>query len=90
VAEIYRTLWEYNHTRIHSALKMPLSVFAEQIAAQQKTAKQSPNYCLKKPILDTETGLGKAIERFLDVCSVIRTLRDARYFSCCKIASALI
>jgi transposase InsO family protein len=33
VAEIYRTLWEYNHTRIHSALKMPPSVFAEQIAA---------------------------------------------------------
>src|ERR1035441_7414615 len=55
-----------------------------------KTAKQSPNYCLKKPILDTETGLGKAIERFLDVCSVILILRDARYLSCCKIASALI
>jgi hypothetical protein len=33
VAEIYRTLWEYNHTRIDSALKMPLSVFAEQITA---------------------------------------------------------
>ena len=70
VAEIYQTLWEYKHTRIHSALKMPLSVFAEQIAAKQKTA----NYCLKKPILYTETGLGKATERFLDVCSVIRTL----------------
>jgi hypothetical protein len=33
VAEIYQTLWEYKDTRIHSALKMPLSVFAEQIAA---------------------------------------------------------
>lgn len=33
VAEIYRTLWEYNHTRIHSALKMPPSVFAEKIAS---------------------------------------------------------
>jgi hypothetical protein len=33
VAGIYRTLWEYNHTRIHSALKMPPSVFAEKIAA---------------------------------------------------------
>jgi transposase InsO family protein len=33
VAEIYRTAWEYNHTRIHSALKMPPSVFAEKIAA---------------------------------------------------------
>ena len=33
VAEIYRTLWEYNHTRIHSALKMPPAVFAEKIAA---------------------------------------------------------
>ena len=33
VAEIYRTAWEYNHTRIHSALRMPPSVFAEKIAA---------------------------------------------------------
>lgn len=32
VAEIYRTAWEYNHTRIHSALRMPPSVFAEKIA----------------------------------------------------------
>ena len=28
VAEIYRTVWVYNHTRIHSALKMPPAVFA--------------------------------------------------------------
>lgn len=33
VAEIYRTLWEYNHTRIHSALKMPPTVFAGSIPA---------------------------------------------------------
>lgn len=33
VAEIYHMLWEYNHTRIHSALKMPPAVFAEKIAA---------------------------------------------------------
>lgn len=33
VAEVYRTAWEYNHTRIHSALKMPPAVFAEKIAA---------------------------------------------------------
>lgn len=33
VAEIYRTLWEYNHTRIHSALRMPPAVFAEKMAA---------------------------------------------------------
>ncbi len=33
VAEIYRTMWEYNHERIHSALKMPPSVFAEKLAA---------------------------------------------------------
>ncbi len=33
VAEIYRTAWDYNHTRIHSALKMPPSAFAEKIAA---------------------------------------------------------
>jgi len=34
VAEIYRIIWAYNHTRIHSALKMPPRVFADQ----QKTA----------------------------------------------------
>lgn len=28
VAEIYQTVWVYNHTRIHSALKMPPTVFA--------------------------------------------------------------
>jgi putative transposase len=33
VAEIYRTAWEYNHARIHSALRMPPSVFAEKLAA---------------------------------------------------------
>ncbi len=33
VAAIYRTVWEYNHTRIHSALKMPPAVFAEKMAA---------------------------------------------------------
>lgn len=31
VAEIYRTIWDYNHTRIHSALKMPPAVFAERV-----------------------------------------------------------
>ena len=31
VAEIYRTIWDYNHTRIHSALKMPPVVFAARI-----------------------------------------------------------
>lgn len=33
VAEIYRTIWDYNHTRIHSALKMPPAVFAEKLTA---------------------------------------------------------
>jgi len=33
VAEIYRTMWRYNHTRIHTALKMPPAVFAEKLAA---------------------------------------------------------
>ncbi len=34
MAEIYRALWEYNLTRIQSALNnRSLSVFAEQIAA---------------------------------------------------------
>lgn len=30
VAEVYRTVWADNHTRIHSALKMPPLVFAER------------------------------------------------------------
>lgn len=29
VAEIYRAIWDYNNTRIHSALKMPPNVFAQ-------------------------------------------------------------
>lgn len=33
VAEVYSALWQYNHTRIHSALKMPPAMFAEQLAA---------------------------------------------------------
>jgi putative transposase len=33
VAEIYRTIWVYNNTRIHSALKMPPVVFAENLLA---------------------------------------------------------
>jgi putative transposase len=33
VAEVYRTAWDYNHARIHSALKMPPSVFSEKLAA---------------------------------------------------------
>lgn len=32
VAEIYRTVWDYNHTRIHSALKMPPTIFTEKFA----------------------------------------------------------
>lgn len=38
VAEIYRTVWDYNHMRIHSALKMPPVTFAQkmrQIAASK-------------------------------------------------------
>lgn len=30
VAEIYRTIWSYNNTRIHSALKMPPRIFAQK------------------------------------------------------------
>jgi putative transposase len=33
VAAIYRTMWRYNHTRIHTALKMPPVVFAEKLVA---------------------------------------------------------
>ena len=32
VAEIYRTLWDYNNTRIHSALNMPPVLFAKLYA----------------------------------------------------------
>lgn len=32
VAEIYRTIWIYNNTRIHSAFRMPPKVFAKQLA----------------------------------------------------------
>lgn len=35
VAEIYKTIWMYNHTRIHSALKMPPNVFARQYQVAQ-------------------------------------------------------
>ena len=31
VAEIYRTIWEYNNTRIHSALKMPPAVYTKTL-----------------------------------------------------------
>lgn len=30
VAEIYRTVWDYNHLRIHSALRMPPAEFTKQ------------------------------------------------------------
>lgn len=33
VYAIYQTVWQYNHTRIHSALKMPPVVFAQLSAA---------------------------------------------------------
>lgn len=35
VAEIYRTIWEYKNTRIHSALKMPPAEFAEKALKSQ-------------------------------------------------------
>ncbi len=33
VAEIYGTVWTYNHTRIHSALRMAPAVFAQKLRA---------------------------------------------------------
>ena len=30
VAEVYQTIWVYNHTRIHSALRMPPRIFAKK------------------------------------------------------------
>lgn len=38
VAEVYRTIWEYNNTRIHSALKMPPAEFAEKAEESQLKA----------------------------------------------------
>jgi len=35
VAEVYRTLWEYNNTRIHTALKMSPAEFAEKARVSQ-------------------------------------------------------
>ncbi len=35
VAEIYCTIWTYNHTRIHSALKMPPLVFAQKFESDR-------------------------------------------------------
>lgn len=35
VAEIYGTIWDYNHTRIHSALKMPPLVFAQKFESDR-------------------------------------------------------
>ncbi len=50
VAEIYRTLWDYNNTRIHSALNMPPVVFAQTVCVSH--VKNSQNQCLKKSVLD--------------------------------------
>lgn len=38
VAEIYHTIWVYNHTRIHSALRMPPNTFAKTHAKTFKLA----------------------------------------------------
>lgn len=38
VAEVYRTIWAYNHTRIHSALRMPPLAFIAQRKAAALTA----------------------------------------------------
>lgn len=40
VAEIYRTIWAYNNTRIHSALNMPPREFAKQISARTMDIKR--------------------------------------------------
>jgi putative transposase len=40
VAEIYRTIWEYNHIRIHSSLDMPPVVFAKKIKKHQQEIHQ--------------------------------------------------
>ncbi len=40
VAEIYGTIWSYNHTRIHSVLKIPPSLFAAQFKKTPETVFQ--------------------------------------------------
>ena len=52
----------------------PSRCLSQYLQNRLQPNKNRANYCLKKPILYTKTGLGKATERFLDVCSVIRTL----------------
>ena len=37
VYEIYQTIWQYNNTRIHTALKMPPMQFAQKLAAAYNT-----------------------------------------------------
>ena len=39
VTEIYRTIWAYNHTRIHSMLNMPPVVFAESLVTLKSEEK---------------------------------------------------
>jgi transposase InsO family protein len=41
VAEIYRTIWIYNNTRVHSALKMPPKVFAKTVAKHWRSSCKS-------------------------------------------------
>lgn len=38
IAEIYATIWAYNHTRIHTALKMPPAQFALQMKTRHNGA----------------------------------------------------
>jgi len=40
VAETYRTIWNYNHTRIHSAIKMPPAVFAQKFEKNRLQTRQ--------------------------------------------------
>jgi putative transposase len=43
VAEIYRMVWVYNHTRIHTMLKMPPAVFAEKSRGMKKEGNSFPS-----------------------------------------------
>ena len=49
VAEIYRRMWTYNHTRIYSALRMPPPVFAKMM----EKAGHGPLENLQKALLLT-------------------------------------
>jgi len=58
VYEIYRLLWDYNHTRIHSILKMPPLLFAERYEKLVEKAHSgcSPSFRTRKRLMFSDRG----------------------------------